>query len=378
MKWRRAVLAFVCTVGINSCTIGRCNGELVKVGHLKTNLANDVAVDGKYAYIADGDEGLKIVDITNPKKPKLVGVYIPPGRAGGVAVSGNYAYLAADEDGLRIIDVSKKNAPVEVAKYSPSGAEKNNIEAYAIKLSGHYAYVAEIIDYTTGGMRIIDINNPTSPKEVSSLRLDIKNPNLESILDFFRKGGLYDEDSLKKERQRFEKLTTSSYGLAVFGNYAYLAAECAGIRVIDVSNPAIPKEVGFCLPPEQTDGIESTVFGAYDVAVSGKYAYMTDHLAGMCVVDISNPASPVRMGCYDSKGHPYGIAVDGNYVYVADVLVGLIVLDVSDPWKPKEVGICKTPDEAYSVAVKGNYAYVAAQLGGIRIIDISKVINKGK
>jgi len=54
-----------------------------------------VYVSGKYAYVADGGVGLKIINISNPASPTLAGgYYYVSGNAAGVFVSGKYAYVA--------------------------------------------------------------------------------------------------------------------------------------------------------------------------------------------------------------------------------------------------------------------------------------------
>ena len=39
------------------------------------------------------------------------------------------------------------------------------------------------------------------------------------------------------------------------------------------------------------------------VAVSGNYAYVADGVAGLQVIDVSNPANPQRVGGYDTSGY---------------------------------------------------------------------------
>src|SRR5450759_1663311 len=83
------------------------------VGNYDTaGLAEDVAVSGNYAYIADYENGLVIVDINNNYSPKLMGNYNTAGYATAVAVSGNYAYVADMHNGIIIVDVSNPSAPV--------------------------------------------------------------------------------------------------------------------------------------------------------------------------------------------------------------------------------------------------------------------------
>ena len=74
---------------------------------------------------------------------------------------------------------------------------------------------------------------------------------------------------------------------------------------------------------------------AFGVAVSGNYAYVAIEWAGLQVIDVSNPANPRRVGGYDTGGHAWGVAVSGNYAYVADREGGLQVIDVSNPAKPQ-------------------------------------------
>ena len=60
-------------------------------------------VSGSYAYVADGGDGLRIIDISDPKNPYEVGHYETGSYAKGVYVSGKYAYVADREDGLYIL-----------------------------------------------------------------------------------------------------------------------------------------------------------------------------------------------------------------------------------------------------------------------------------
>jgi len=52
--------------------------------------------------------------------------------------------------------------------------------------------------------------------------------------------------------------------------------------------------------------------------VDGNFAYVTAGRNGLQIIDISNKASPTRVGGYDTSGDAKGVFVDGNYIYVAD------------------------------------------------------------
>ncbi|MFN6032903.1 MAG: DUF4347 domain-containing protein, partial [Dolichospermum sp.] len=166
------------------------------VGNYNTSdWARGVQVVGNYAYVADSDSGLQIIDISNPSTPTLKGNYNTSGAAFGVQVVSNYAYVADVYSGLQIIDISNPTTPTLKGNYDTSGW------AYGVQVVGNYAYVA---DYFSG-LQIIDISNPTTP----TLK------------------GNYD---------------TSGYaqGVQVVGNYAYVADDGSGLQIIDISNPSTP------------------------------------------------------------------------------------------------------------------------------------------
>jgi hypothetical protein len=64
--------------------------------------AYGVAVSGTVAYVADGQAGLQIIDVSNPTNCVRVGGYDTSGNAQGVAVAGNRIYVADADKGLRV------------------------------------------------------------------------------------------------------------------------------------------------------------------------------------------------------------------------------------------------------------------------------------
>ncbi len=76
-----------------------------------------VSVEGNYAYVADDDNGLVIVDITDKNAPTLKGSYDTAGYAFDVSVEGDYAYVADGANGLLILD--KHNLPTSSSSIVP-------------------------------------------------------------------------------------------------------------------------------------------------------------------------------------------------------------------------------------------------------------------
>jgi pimeloyl-ACP methyl ester carboxylesterase len=151
-----------------------------------------------------------------------------------------------------------------------------------------------------------------------------------------------------------------AFGVAVVGNNAYIASG-DGLRIINVSNPLVPTEVGFYDTPGYALGVE----------VVENYAYVADHASGLRVINVSSPTTPTEIGYYDTPGIARGVAVSGNYAFVADSY-DLRIIDISSAASPIEVGTYDGPGEALGVAVADDYAYFAdGDAGGLRVIETS-------
>ncbi len=53
--------------------------------------------------------------------------------------------------------------------------------------------------------------------------------------------------------------------------------------------------------------------GSSAVVIQGRYAYVAGVQAGLVVVDVTDPAHPRQVGGYDTPGAAYGVAVGGDY-----------------------------------------------------------------
>jgi len=185
-------------------------------------------------------------------------------------------------------------------------------------------------------------------------------------------------------------LASTLNGLYVSGNYAYVVeGEVAdlteegwyawsGLEIIDISDPTAPKLAGSI----------ATAGAAYDVHVSGDYAYVAESASydsswrGLEVIDIKRPASPLIVGSYKRSVNTHAVYVSGNYAYLTIAnyygsTSGLEIIDISEPTSPTLAGSIATQSSSYDVYVSGNYAYVAesfnlySEWSGVQVIDIS-------
>lgn len=198
----------------------------------------------------------------------------------------------------------------------------------------------------------------------------------------------------------------SPHDIFVSGNYAYIADSFNGMRVVDVSDPANPQQVGTFSPsgsrraqgvyfsspylfvadglgmlildvsnpatPSEVGFYHSTGF-AVNVHPMGEYAFVADREGGLLVTNVSDPSNPVHESNYFEAGnvHVLDVFVSDFYAYIAMDGMGLRIVDISDPANPQEVGFSDTESAAEAVQVSGSYAYLADGADGLRVFDIS-------
>ncbi|MFX0208065.1 MAG: Ig-like domain-containing protein [Candidatus Hodarchaeota archaeon] len=303
-------------------------------------------------------EGWGTGSVRSPKKSfSLAGTIDSPGSAVGVYVEGNYAYIADEIGGVRIIDISDPTTPTFAAVY-----DEWNSEGYDVHVTGDNAYIAG------GTFYILDISDPTSPERIVSVAgtfnqgydLDVAG-NYAYVANGTYGLRVFDisDPSAPFLADSFST-SYSSQGVYVYGDYAYVAVGSNGLQVIDISDPTTVSGVD----------IINTDY-ARDVFIAGNYAYVADAGSGLRVIDISDPSNPTLAGSYNTPGYAYEVYVEGDYAYVADGSSGLQVIDISDPTTPSLIDSFGTSDSSQGVYVEGNYAYLADGSNGLQVIEIS-------
>src|SRR5439155_26330571 len=113
-----------------------------------------------YAFLADGDAGLEVLDISNPSRPHLVARHETATFAQDVIVVGNHAFVALGSM-VRPLDISNPISPAILKDFSATAAN-------SLALGGNYLYVAD----ATEGLTVLDVSDPANPQRVANLPLD--------------------------------------------------------------------------------------------------------------------------------------------------------------------------------------------------------------
>jgi len=95
--------------------------------------------------------------MSDPEEPIEAGAFEPPGTYYAVELSGDYASIADGQAGLRIVNITNLENLEEVGAFEPEFGI-----AHDVAISGQYLYVA----YLIAGMRVIDVADPENPRQI--------------------------------------------------------------------------------------------------------------------------------------------------------------------------------------------------------------------
>jgi hypothetical protein len=153
-------------------------------------------------------------------------------------------------------------------------------------------------------------------------------------------------------------------GLAIDGNYLYVAANDSGLTVMDITNPGSPTIVSSI----------DTVGYAYDVCINGSYAYIANWWS-VQIINITNPLSPIYVASYDSVRYACDIDVENGLACVADN-IGMQLIDVSNPAQPDFLGgYMSYTGSMGNIMLAGDFAFGTDGSEGLLRFNISNRSN---
>jgi len=133
--------------------------ELVgEVGAPALRDPRSIAVQFRYAFVTDAD-GLKVLDVTDLEHPRPTTASVPLKNARGVYVARTYAYVADGQDGLAIVDIEQPEQPRLAQLFNAGGLLT---DTYDVKVGmtnvSLFAYVAD----GRNGLKVIELTSPQS------------------------------------------------------------------------------------------------------------------------------------------------------------------------------------------------------------------------
>jgi hypothetical protein len=139
-----------------------------------------VAIQFRYGFITD-DEGLKIVDLTEPTRP-LPRATLRLNHAGRLYVARTYAYVANGPEGLAIVDVENPEQPHLDQMFNAGGALN---DTHAVQIGSVSASQFALVADGRNGLRVVQL---ISPDTVAGAQGFCPRPNPKLIATYPTKG----------------------------------------------------------------------------------------------------------------------------------------------------------------------------------------------
>lgn len=268
------------------------------------------------------------------RNAELLSRFAPFGRRsyndvwGYSAPNGTEIAILGLAQGVVFVDVTDPRQPLQVGYFQSDATTHRDFRTHE-----HYAYE---VNETGGGLRIYDLSDPVFPEYAGS----------------------------------WDETFDSAHNIGIYDGFAYIVGAAkggnnAGTRILDLSNPARPVEVGFY-----------NEHYVHDIFVRDDVAYMsTIQRDGFTVVDVSDKSNPREIayrGYSGASTHNAWLTEDSRHLLTTDETDGgHLRVWTTRGWHETGEWSAHPDASIHNVIVKGDTAYISYYTEGFHALDIS-------
>jgi len=256
-------------------------------------------------FFAEGQEaGLAAVSIAHPESPSVESIWSSgvPGRgSSSVLIHGDRAYLSAMSSGIFLFDITDPGLPRMLSSIQPDVSfprtNPNSMQHPNARGSAMHQGVL-FVAYDAGGLRAIDVSDPTSPVEI----------------------GRYINPGPGDKQQAYNSVI-------VDWPHVFAAVDYCGLEVINVEDPADMRQVGWW-NPWQCDSASNLWLNSpghtnqmvYDPEL--RVIRLSAGDSELQVLDVSDPRQPRLIDHYGAPKNglgAWGVGMSGEALYLTYV-----------------------------------------------------------
>ncbi len=268
-----------------------------------TDKANEVYVSGNYAYVANGYNGLHIINVIDPSNPMIVSTVLEGLYVTDAIVENDYAYIRyieaiKDIEGLIIVDISNPVQPVVISSFKIDFHSFSLMGSSTIEKYNDYIYIGG--DGFTK-IHVINVSDPYNPEHVGLIGVNDWCPDIE-----------------------------------VFDEHLYVAGYWGGLEIFDLADPVNPQMIGY-----HPLGLAIKISIGENMAFIG--GALNQYSEGIEIFNVTNLSNPTHVGTYEIYGTDmqctdnYLIAVNRTYQDISSSIHVIDMADISNPVLMQEI-----------------------------------------
>lgn len=374
--------------------------------------ALDVQVAWNTAFVADGTNGIVLLDLFDIHTPINLATIPTSGSVSSLTVIANHLYAAAGSAGLRIYDITTLNNPLL------SGTWNTTEAAQRVSVTGNHAFVA----CAGGRLEIVNIQNPFAPSLVTTYLTGGEITDVDAVADYAVLGNTNGTVVLLDVSDPAAPFGLSTNVVAggvtsvrLVGANAYVRTGTGNLVVLPLTGPTpLPPTLFEAVPAQlaaagQTAVMSVLVSGTPPISFqwfkngtmltntaritgvtnawlvisnavlgdSGNYSVTVSNALGQLVssnvLTVVNPGAPVLRGEFHPGGSAESLDVKDFAAYIAAGTNGLEIYSVVNPQLPYRIGGNDVPGYSSGVQVSGESAFVASGSEGLQVFNITSL-----
>lgn len=273
----------------------------------------DVFLKSGYCYVSDWSGVIHLIYVGLPEEGAvLLDSLLMVDWISGMDGRGQYLYVAYGNVGLAVIDISHLDQPVRVASLSVVGQPRD------IVISGDYAYLA----CNLSGLKIFNLDNPDYPQEISDILLTNFGQHIRYSDDIVYIAGSWGgsiidvHDPLNPQLIKEFQVDGNPISMTYDSGYLYFGTDERGLAVYDVQMPSKPTLVA----------TYSSFRKLHTLEISYPFL-LTGGDWGFSVLNMADPANISEVAEVRNLDGIRGMHFDGRYAYLART-EGFAIIDL--------------------------------------------------
>ncbi|MHA1185558.1 MAG: LVIVD repeat-containing protein [Candidatus Heimdallarchaeota archaeon] len=356
-----------------------------------SSFTRGIFIEEDIAYLADGSNGLIILNVSSPENPVKIGHYSSEGIT-NIVVKNNLAFYF-DVSYINIIDLSDVCNPTFISKIGFHPSSGNSINDFAIKDNYLFLSSSDLITF--------DISDPYNPIEVGRLEnyYTIQTAIIEDLFFCIRYetspiGLKYNLSILNIENPLapifvgecvFEEADTYIQSMVVSHSFAYVATDekIIAINIIDETSPVYAGEIEIYSLGSSTKKLELQSIG--DIPYYDALVFCADFNKGLMIFNFSSLSNPSLISQHNTGYQAQSLYTTESFAYICSTKdyfshsSSLEIVSLQNPVSPVLVGRYLSEGTITDVIVHQNLAFLALTNDpsdhSLEIINVSNPAN---